>query len=80
MTESEVYSALNEIFADVFIRDDIRLTAGTTADEIEGWDSFKQIEIIMGVEERLGVKLETQEIDGLRCVGDLANVILRKTA
>lgn len=80
MKETEVYSALTEIFADVFIRDDISLAADTTALDIEGWDSFKQIEIIMAVEERFGIKMPTREIDALKCVGDLANVVLRRTS
>ena len=78
MDEPQVYSALNEIFSEIFLRDDITLDAKTTASDIAGWDSYKQIEIIMAVEERLGVKLQTREIDGLKCVGDLVNVIAKR--
>jgi acyl carrier protein len=79
MTEPEIYSSLHEIFAEVFVLDDVKLNAATTAKDISGWDSFKQIEIIMAVEERLGVKFQTREIDNLQCVGDLVAVIARKT-
>jgi acyl carrier protein len=79
MTEPQIYAALNEIFAEIFVLDDVQLTAATTASDIIGWDSFKQIEIIMAVEERLGVKFQTREIDNLKCVGDLAGVIAKKT-
>jgi acyl carrier protein len=79
MNEPQIYAALNDIFSEIFVRDDIALTAQTTASDIAGWDSYKQIEIIMAVEERLGVKLQTREIDGLKCVGDLVGVIARRT-
>ncbi len=80
MTEPEIYAALTDIFHDVFLRDDIHLTPATSAADIAGWDSFKQIEILMAAEERLGVRLSTREIDALHTVGDLATVITAKLA
>jgi acyl carrier protein len=77
-TESEVYSALGEIFADVFMRDDIKLSPELTAKQVQGWDSFKQIEIIMASEEKWGIKFNTRELDSLRCVGDLAKMVEAK--
>jgi acyl carrier protein len=79
-TEAEVYSGLTEIFHDVFMRDDIVLTADLTAKQVQGWDSFKQIEIIMASEEKWGIKFNTRELDSLRCVGDLAGMVAAKTA
>jgi acyl carrier protein len=79
-TEAEIYGALTEIFHDVFLRDDIRLTPELTAKQVQGWDSFKQIEIIMACEEKWNIKFNTRELDSLRCVGDLASMIGTKTA
>ena len=85
MTESgaigqdAVYTALTEIFNDVFMRNDMVLTPALSARDVAGWDSFKQIEIMVSVEERFNIKLNTREIDSLKCVGDLAEVIAKKT-
>jgi acyl carrier protein len=35
---------------------------------------------MVSVEERFGIKLNTREIDGLKSVGDLADVIAKKQA
>jgi acyl carrier protein len=78
-TEAEIYAALKEIFADVFMRDDLELTPTLTAKQVQGWDSFKQIEIIMAAEERYGIKFNTRELDSLQSVGDLVRVIEAKT-
>ena len=51
-TEAEIYPALTTIFRDVFLRDDLALTPETSATDVQGWDSFKQIEIIMASEEQ----------------------------
>jgi acyl carrier protein len=79
-TEAEIYSGLTEIFHDVFMREDLVLTADLTAKQVQGWDSFKQIEIIMASEEKWGIKFNTRELDSLRCVGDLAKMVTNKTA
>jgi acyl carrier protein len=78
--ESEIYGALTEIFHDVFLRDDLKLTPELTAKQVQGWDSFKQIEIIMACEERWSIKFNTRELDSLRCVGDLARLVEAKAA
>ena len=80
MTDTaNIYEALTEIFNDVFMKDDMKLTPELSAKDVAGWDSFKQIEIMVSIEERFGIKLNTREIDALKNVGDLADVIARKT-
>jgi acyl carrier protein len=78
-TEPEIYTALTEIFHDVFMRDDLVLKAELSAKDVKGWDSFKQIEIIMATEERFGMKFTTRELDSLQNVGDLVRVVAAKT-
>jgi acyl carrier protein len=78
-TEPEIYDALTEIFHDVFTRDDLVLKAELSAKDVKGWDSFKQIEIIMATEERFGMKFTTRELDSLLNVGDLVRVVAAKT-
>lgn len=77
-TEAQAYAGLGEIFSDVFMREDIPLRAETAAKDVEGWDSFKQIEIIMAVEEKFGIKFQTRDLDAMRNVGDLARLIAVK--
>ena len=78
MTEAEVYAGLTDVFHDLFGDPAIRLTAQTTADDIDGWDSFNHLNVVAGAEARFGVRFSTREIDGLRNVGDLARLILKK--
>ena len=57
------------------MRDDIELTPDLAAKDVDGWDSFKQIEIILAAEERFLVKIPTREVDALQNVGDLVRAI-----
>ena len=77
-SESEIYTALTEIFHDVFLRDDLVLKPGLSAKDVQGWDSFKQIEIVMAIEEQYGIKFTTRELDSLQNVGDLVRVVAAK--
>ena len=78
MTEPEIYGALTPIFHDVFLRDDMVLSAEMSARQVPDWDSFKQIEIIIAVEGRFGIKFRTREMDSLNNVGDLVRLIAEK--
>ena len=75
MTEAEIYSALTAIFDDVFLRDDLELTPALSANDVRGWDSFQQIEILIATEQHFGIKLSTREIDRLTNVGDLVSAV-----
>ena len=79
MTSIDIYQGLSEIFSDIFMRDDITLSPGLTANQVEGWDSFKQIEIIMAAEERFNVKFSSRELDDLGNLGRFADLIVAKT-
>jgi acyl carrier protein len=79
MTDKSVLAGLNAIFADVFMRDDIVLRPEMTMADIGGWDSFKQIEIIMEAEDRFALKFTSRELDDLPNVGALVTLIERKT-
>jgi acyl carrier protein len=77
MSEAAFYPVLTEVFRDVFLRD-VPLRPELTAKDVPGWDSFKQIEIIIALEEKYGIKFSTRELDSLNCVGDLARVLAGK--
>ena len=78
MDTVEIYSKLTDLFRELFADDSIVLTPQTTANEIEGWDSFNHISVIVAVETRFGVKMSTGEIENLANVGALVSAIQSK--
>ncbi len=54
MATSRVLEELTDLFREMFSDDEIVLTPGTTAADIEGWDSFNHISVIVAVETRFG--------------------------
>ncbi len=80
MDTAAIYEKLTEIFHDLFADDSIVLTPQTTANDIEGWDSFTNLNLMVAVESLFNVKLTSSEIESLENVGDLVATIQTKTA
>jgi acyl carrier protein len=78
MQTAEIYEKLTELFRELFADDLIVLKPQTTANDIEGWDSFNHISVIVAVETRFGVKMSTGEIENLANVGALVSAIQSK--
>jgi acyl carrier protein len=80
LRETEVYAFLAAVFRDVFRRDDLALSPELSAAGVEGWDSLKQFEIILALEEGLGVSFTSAEVGALERVADLARLVAAKTS
>ncbi|MGF7151727.1 acyl carrier protein [Sphingomonas zeicaulis] len=75
MSESTL-ETIREIMIDVFdLDDDFELTADTSADDIDEWDSLSHIRLVVAVERQFGIKFKNSEIEGLKNVGELVAVI-----
>lgn len=69
---------LQEIFRDVFDENDLEITMETTAQDIEDWDSFAQISLIVDIEKEFSVKFNLEEVSKLKNVGDMLELIKKK--
>ncbi len=69
---------LAPIFRDVFDDPAIILSPATTADDIDGWDSLSHMNLILAVELRFKVKFALGELQSLKNVGGLVDLIDKK--
>ena len=80
MEQPEIYQHLTKIFIQVLGDDRIVLSPGTTAEDVDGWDSFNHINIIIGAEMEFGIKFNTSELEQLKNVGDFVALIEKRLA
>ena len=78
MTREEVFAKLNEVFRDVFDDEDIVVTDETTAADIEDWDSLEHINLMVEVEYAFGIKFNMGEINKMKNVGELVDIIQKR--
>jgi acyl carrier protein len=76
--EAEIYNILASLFHDLFDDDSIVLQSGTNASNIDGWDSFNHINLIVATEAAFKVKFSTKEIESMSRVGDFVSLIQEK--
>jgi len=79
MTNEQILAELTEIFRGVFDDDELQITPATTAADIPTWDSLNHINIVVATEMRFQIKFQTSEIEELKNVGELVELIAAKT-
>lgn len=75
MSREELFNTLNEVFRDVFDDEEITVSASTTAEDIEDWDSLEHISLIAAIEREFGMKFTMGEVISMKNVGEMADVI-----
>jgi len=78
MDSAAVYSKLTDVFRSVFDDDDLVITPGLTANDVDGWDSLRHVRLMLTVERAFGIKVSAYEVNKLKNVGQLATLIQEK--
>lgn len=76
MLREDVYLRLNKVFREVFDDDSIVVNDGTTSADIEDWDSFEHINLIVAVENEFAMKFPMGKILTMKNVGEMVDIIL----
>jgi len=74
----EILRRLTEIGREVFEQPDLVMDRRTTARDVLAWDSLNHVRFVMEVERAFGVKFALGELQDLKDVGVLADLIARK--
>lgn len=75
MNKEEIFTKLNSIFRDIFDDDTIVLSEGTTAADIEDWDSLTHISLIAAIEDDFGIRFDMKDVLKMKNVGEMADRI-----
>jgi acyl carrier protein len=78
MSSDEIYQKLTEIIRDLFDDDTLVATPQLTADQVDGWDSFAHLRLMLTVERTFGIDFAASQITSLKNVGELADLIQSK--
>ncbi len=70
-----ILEELQEIFRDILDQPDLVLTRQSNAHNVEDWDSLAHINLVTAVEKRYKIKFALGELQDLKDVGDMINLI-----
>ena len=75
MERNTIIEKLTSIFLEVFADDSIVLRDDMTANDVKNWDSLTHMLMITKVEAVFGIKFKLKELNKLKQVGDLIEII-----
>lgn len=80
MNKDAILDKLQAVFRDVFEDDELTVSASTTAEDVDGWDSMMHVSLMINVERAFGVKFSSTQVASLKNVGELVELVAARLA
>lgn len=68
---------VRSIASDIFGVPADKITAESSPETIENWDSMQHLNLVLAIEEKFGVQLEPEDIEGMKNIGAVAALVER---
>jgi acyl carrier protein len=69
---------IQEVFRDILDEDDLEITANSSPETIEDWDSIVQVDLLIALEGEFGVKFDLSDAKEITQVSDIIRIIESK--
>ena len=80
MDRKAIVERITPIFRDVLDEDNLVLTDGMTAADVETWDSLAHMQLISEIEDEFAISFTLGEVNGFKNVGELVSAIEKHLA
>ncbi len=74
----EIFAAVKKIAAELFEVPIAGITSEMSPATVEAWDSVQQLNLMLELEQHFGVKLEPEDFEEVRTIGDAVQLVERK--
>jgi len=61
--------------ADIFQMPAAQLTPASSPETIESWDSVQHLNLVLALEEQFGIQFEPEEMDQMKSLGEIADLV-----
>ena len=78
MESTEIINKLTNIFRNVFNNHSLVLTNELSANDIAQWDSLSHMLLITEIEDNFSIKFKLKDLNKMRNVGDMIDIIISK--
>jgi len=73
-----VFDQIRSMASDLFGVPAAQISAASSPQTIENWDSIQHLNLVLAVEEKFGLQLSPEEIEEMKSVGETAKLIESK--
>lgn len=78
MDRTGVMEKLTEVVQEVLDLDELTLSDGMTANDVEGWDSLGHVRVVLGTESAFRIRFGTSDMAALPNIGAFVDLIVKK--
>lgn len=72
---SNTFEQVRNLASDIFGVPADKITAESSPETIENWDSMQHLNLVLAIEEKFGVQLEPEDIEEMRSIGAVAALV-----
>ena len=72
---SNTFEQVRNIGSDIFGIPAGKITAESSPETIENWDSMQHLNLVLAIEEKFGVQLDPEDIEQMKNVGAVATLV-----
>jgi acyl carrier protein len=76
--DHDILPGVKKIASDLFDIPVAKITPDMGPATVEAWDSVQQLNLMLELEQRFGVKLEPEDFEQVRTIGDAVRLIQNK--
>lgn len=73
-----VFDQIRTMASDLFGVPAERITADSSPQTLEAWDSIQHLNLVLAVEEKFGVQLSPEEIEQMKSIGETVKLVESK--
>ena len=72
---SSTFEQLRSVASDIFGVPADKITAESSPETIENWDSMQHLNLVLAIEEKFSVQLEPEDIEQMTTIGAVAELV-----
>jgi acyl carrier protein len=73
-----VFEQVCAIASDVFGMPTAKVSASSSPETVENWDSMQHLNLVLAIEDKFGIQLDPEEIEQMKTIGAVAGVVDKK--
>ncbi|WP_158848180.1 acyl carrier protein [Algibacter sp. L1A34] len=79
MNKTKITQEVEDIFRKVFDDDKLVINMTMTANDVDNWDSLTHMLLIVEVENTFNIKFKLRDLNKMKNVGDMIDLLVLKT-
>jgi acyl carrier protein len=75
---AEFFDQVRGIAADVLQVKPKSLSAESSPESVDSWDSVQHLNLVLALEEQFGLQFDPEEMDAMKTIGTIAELVAKK--